>query len=75
MWTFLTIGGVVAAGVIGVTRLLQRPSRQPKRLRQETVVDPTSDQFPEPGSDEVPRRPDGSVVPGSEPHRHRHGRA
>jgi len=75
MWTLVTIMGIVAAAVIAVARFVQRSPSQPKRLRQETVVDPNADDFPDPGSDETPRRPDGSIVPGSEPHRHRHGRA
>ena len=74
MWILWIVFGVVSAGAIGVARTVRRRPARPKRLRQETVVDPDDRHFPEPGTDQPARRPDGSPVPGSEEYRNRQGR-
>ncbi len=74
VWTIITILGIIAAVVIAVVLAKSRPPRRTDPHVQPPVEDATHGELPDPGTDEVPRRPDGSVMPGSEQHRNRRGR-
>lgn len=74
MWIAWVVFGIVSAGIIAAALVARRRPARPKRLRQDPIADPSHGHLPEPGTDEPARRPDGSVMPGSEEYRNRRGR-
>jgi hypothetical protein len=74
MWIAWTALGVVAAVVIAVLLLNARRPSSPKRLRQPDTESVDHGELPDPGSDDVPRRADGHLMPGSEEYRNRQGK-
>jgi hypothetical protein len=74
MWIAWVVFGVVSAGIIAAALVVRRRRTRPKRLAQDAVADPARGHLPEPGTDDTARRPDGSLMPGSEEYRNRQGR-
>jgi hypothetical protein len=74
MWIVWTGLGIVSAVVIAVLVVSARRPSTPKRLRQPDLAGSDHGELPEPGSDEVPHRSDGTVMPGSEEYRNRQGK-
>ena len=74
MWIAWTALGIVAAVVVAVLLVTARRPSQPKRLRQPDIESADHGDLPEPGSDEVPHRSDGRLMPGSEEYRNRQGK-
>jgi hypothetical protein len=74
MWIVWTALGIVAAVVIAVLLLNARRPTSPKRLRQPDIESADHGHLPTPGSDDVPERRDGRLMPGSEEYRNRQGK-
>jgi hypothetical protein len=74
MWIAWTALGVVAAVVIAVLLVTARRPSSPDRLRQPDIESADHGSLPDPGSDDVPRRDDGRLMPGSEEYRNRQGK-
>jgi hypothetical protein len=60
--------------IIAALLLRARPAAAPKRLRQPDLESAEHGELPEPGSDDVPRRGDGRLMPGSQEYRNRQGK-
>lgn len=74
MWIAWTALGLVAAVVIAALLANARRPSRPKRLRQPDIESVDHGALPEPGSDDVPQRNDGRLMPGSEEYRNRQGK-
>jgi hypothetical protein len=74
MWIVWTALGIVSAVVVVMLVVRTRRPATPKRLRQPDIESVDHGDLPEPGSEEVPRRNDGRLMPGSEQYRNRQGK-
>jgi hypothetical protein len=73
MWIAWTAFGIVSAVVVVMLVVRARRPATPKRLRQPDIEGVDHGKLPEPGSDEIPHRSDGRLMPGSEEYRNRQG--
>jgi hypothetical protein len=74
MWIVWTALGIVSAVVVVVLVARARRPATPKRLRQPDIESVDHGDLPQPGTDEVPHRSDGRLMPGSEEYRNRQGK-
>jgi hypothetical protein len=74
MWIVWTALGIVSAAVVVMLLVNARRPATPKRLRQPDTEGVDHGALADPGSDEVPRRSDGRLMPGSEEYRNRQGK-
>jgi hypothetical protein len=74
MWTMTVVIGLLAAAVVVALLVSSRRPRPADPHAQPPTEQASGESLPEPGSDEVARRPDGSLMPGSEEYRNRRGK-
>lgn len=73
MWTVFLVFGVGAVVVVLVMLAISKKP-QPKDPTDQPPTEEAHGRIPRPGDDTVARRPDGTLMPGSEEYRNRDGK-